>query len=158
MEDPVVPLDRNLYGHLLAGLLWKRQMEKLLLEHDWRKLLNWACLSLHREKGFFFSVYGYDIKMAGKKQNIDRMWKVLSKDVDLGQPTSSLDNVYLVCTQRQCETSNIVDYYRTMFDPRISAGATEKLPSSEKLSISTLSYDVEGHPKTCVERYCELGN
>ena len=24
MEDPVVPLERNLYGHPLAGLLWKR--------------------------------------------------------------------------------------------------------------------------------------
>ena len=25
MEDPVVPLEMNLYGHLLAGLLWERQ-------------------------------------------------------------------------------------------------------------------------------------
>ena len=70
--------------------LWKRQFQKLLLEHDWRKLLNWACLSVHREKGFFLSEYVDDIKMAGKKQNIDPMWNVLSKDVDLGQPTSFL--------------------------------------------------------------------
>ena len=27
MEDPVVPLERNLYGHPLAGLLWERQLE-----------------------------------------------------------------------------------------------------------------------------------
>ena len=27
MEDPVVPLERNLYGHTLAGLLWERQFE-----------------------------------------------------------------------------------------------------------------------------------
>ena len=25
IEDPVDPLERNLYGHLLAGLLWERQ-------------------------------------------------------------------------------------------------------------------------------------
>ena len=31
MEDPVVPLVRNLYGHPLAGLLWERQFEKVLL-------------------------------------------------------------------------------------------------------------------------------
>ena len=31
MEDPVVPLERNLYGHPLAGLLWERQFEKVLL-------------------------------------------------------------------------------------------------------------------------------
>ena len=35
MEDPVVPLERNLYGHPLAGLLWERQFEKVLLEHGW---------------------------------------------------------------------------------------------------------------------------
>ena len=32
MEDPVVPLERNLYGHPLAGLLWERQFEKILFE------------------------------------------------------------------------------------------------------------------------------
>ena len=35
MEDPVVPLERNLYGHPLAGLLWERQFEKILLQHGW---------------------------------------------------------------------------------------------------------------------------
>ena len=28
MEDPVVPLERNLYGHPLAGLFWERQLEE----------------------------------------------------------------------------------------------------------------------------------
>ena len=32
MEDPVVPLERNLYGHPLAGLLWERQFEKILFK------------------------------------------------------------------------------------------------------------------------------
>ena len=35
MEDPVIPLERNLYGHLLAGLLWERQFENILLQHGW---------------------------------------------------------------------------------------------------------------------------
>ena len=68
-----------------------------------------------------------DITLAGKKQNIDPMWKVLNEEVDLGEPTSFLDHVCLGCTQRQCEISkDIVDNYRTMFESRISAGATEK--------------------------------
>ena len=33
MEDPVVLLERNLYGHPRAGLLWERQFEKILLKH-----------------------------------------------------------------------------------------------------------------------------
>ena len=123
MEDPVVPLERNLYGHLLAGLLWERQFEKIPLQHGWGKVPNWECLFVHRQKGLFLSVYVDDIKLAGKKQNLDPMWKVPNKEVDLGEPTSFLDHVYLGCTQRHCEISkDIVDNYRTMFESRISAG------------------------------------
>ena len=88
-----------------------------------------------------------DIKLAGKKQNIDPMWKVLMKDVDVGEPTSFLDNVSLGCIQRECKTSkDIVDSYRNMFESRTSAGAKEKLPSSERLdaNISAWSFDMEG--------------
>ena len=78
------------------------------------------------------------------------MWKVLNKEVDLGEPTSFFHHVNLGCTQRQCEISkDIVDNYRTMFDSRISAGATEKLPFSENLRMSSWSYDMEGHAKKC---------
>ena len=106
MEDPVFPLERNLYGHPLAGLLWERQFEKILLKHGWEKI-----------------VYVDDIKLAGKKQNLDPIWKVLNKEVDLGEPTSFLDHVYLGCTQRQCQIrKDIVDNYRAMFESRISAG------------------------------------
>ena len=79
MEDPVVPLERNLYGHPLAGLLWERQFEKILLKYGWEKVSNWECLFVHREKGLFLSVYVDDIKLAGKKQNINPMWKVLKQ-------------------------------------------------------------------------------
>ena len=58
-----------------------------------------------------------DIKLAGKKQNIDPMWKILMEDVDLGEPTSFLDRVFLGCTERKCQTSkDIVDNYRDMFE------------------------------------------
>ena len=35
--------------------------------------------------GLFLSVYVDDIKLAGKKQNIDPTWKILMKDVELGE-------------------------------------------------------------------------
>ena len=41
--------------------------------------------------------------MVGKKQNIDSMWKILMKDVDLGEPASFLDHVHLGCTERECQ-------------------------------------------------------
>ena len=95
-------------------------------------------------------MYVDDIKLAGKKHNIDPMWKVLNKEVDLGEPTSFLDHVHLGCTQRQCEVSqDIVDNYRTMFESRISAGGLEKLPFSQKIRISSWSNDMVGHAKKC---------
>ena len=67
-----------------------------------------------------------DIKVAGKKQNMAPMWKKLMKLVDLGEPTSFLDHVHLVCTQRECKPNDaIVEQYKEMFESRLSAGATE---------------------------------
>ena len=68
------------------------------MKHGWEKIPNWECLFVHREKGLFLSVYVDDKKLAGKKQNIDPMWELLNKEVDLGEPTSFLDHVYLGCT------------------------------------------------------------
>ena len=62
MDDPVVPLERNQYGHPLAGLLWERQFEKVRLEHGWEKVSNWESFYVNREKGPFFSVHVDDIK------------------------------------------------------------------------------------------------
>ena len=95
MENPVVPLERYLYCHPLAGLLLERQFEKVLLEHGWRKVPNWECLFVSLEKGLFLSVCVDDVKHAGKKQNINPTWKNLMKVVDLGEPTSFLDHFYL---------------------------------------------------------------
>ena len=120
MEDPVVPLERNLHGHPLAGLfLWERQFEKIPLKCGWEMVSKLGMLIRTPSKGVFLSVFVDDVKLAGKKQNIDPMWKVLNEEVDLGEPTSFVDHVYLGCTQRQCETCKDVVYnYRAMFESR----------------------------------------
>ena len=94
------------------------------------------------QKGLFLSVYVDDIKLAGKTENIKPTWKILMKDVDLGEPTSLLDQLYLGCTQREFKISNeIVANYTDMFESRISAGAKEKLHvrASGKLDAETKS-------------------
>ena len=50
--------------------------------------------------------------------------------------------------------------YQTKLKSRISTRAKEKLPCPGKLDadISSWSYDVEGHAKKSVPRYCELAN
>ena len=80
MEDRAVLFERYLYGHPLAGQVWKRQFEKVLLQHGCEKVPNWECLFVNREKGLFLFVCVDDIKLVGKKQNIDPIRKVFLKD------------------------------------------------------------------------------
>ena len=121
MEDPIVLLKRNLYGHPLAGLLWERQFVNILLQHGWEKVSNWECLFVHREKGLFLSVCVDDIQLAGKKQDIVPLWTVLNKEVDLENQLLSLI-MYNWAALRHCEIGKeIVENCRTMFESRISA-------------------------------------
>ena len=54
MEDPVVPLERNLYGHPSAGLLWEKPFEKILLQHGWEKVPNWNAYSYTVKKDYSY--------------------------------------------------------------------------------------------------------
>ena len=49
----------------------------------------------------------------------------------------------------RCALKDNVDNCRTMFESRISAVRTEKLPYSENFRISSRSYDMAGHAKKC---------
>ena len=54
MEDPFVPLERNLYGHPLAGLNWERQFERILLKYGWRRFPIGNARSYTVKKGYSY--------------------------------------------------------------------------------------------------------
>ena len=88
------------------------------------KVPNLECSFGKREKGLFLSVYVDYIYLAGKKQNINPMWKVLVKGVDLGETTSFFDHVYFGCTQRECQIiKDIVDNHNIFSIPGFLLGA-----------------------------------
>ena len=70
MEDPVVLLERNLYGHPLAGLLWERQFEKILLKYGWEKVSNWECSFVKREKGPTFKTDWKETEHESNMENV----------------------------------------------------------------------------------------
>ena len=73
----------------------------------------------------------------------------IKKSICENQHLSFLDHVYLGCTQRQREISkDIVDNYRTMFESRISAGATEKIT---KLGKTEYFFVVLRYGRSCQE-------
>ena len=148
MEDPVVPLERNLYGHPLAGLLmgkaiWENPIETwlgegfqvgMLIRSPWRRVIL-ICVCGRHQIGWKETKHWPNVESTCERNLF-------------GRTNIILDHVYLGCTQRQCEISkDIVDNCRTMFEYRISAGSTETLPCSENLSISSWSNDMEGHAK-----------
>ena len=153
-HGPVWKTQSFLLNGICTVIFWqdkygKRNSGKFYWNTVGEKFQIWNAYLLTAKKRLFLSVYVDDSKLAGKKQNIDPMWKELMKEIDLREPTSFLDHVYMGCTQREWDIVS-----------RISAGATEKLTCSGRLdsNISTWSYDMEGHAKKCVERYCELVN
>ena len=60
-------------------------------------------MSLRAQKNRFIlmGVCGRYKKMSGKKQNMDRMCKILQIEIDLEDPTPFIDQVFLSCTQRE---------------------------------------------------------
>ena len=96
------------------------------------------CLFGHRQQCLFLSVYVDDIKLAGRKQNLNAMCKTLMK------------RFLIICTGKEstCKSNeSMVDECRNMFESRISAGANEKLHGWEKSHANTISWshDMEGH-------------
>ena len=160
MEDPVVPLEResvwSSFGRTIFGKgIWENYVEIRLgesfqignafsytVKKDYSYLCMWMTSNWLERNKILIRCGNYQTK------------KLIWQNQHLSLIMSTWE-----CAQRQCEISkDIIDNYRTMFESRISAEATEKLSCSENLSISSWSYDMEGHAKKCVERYCELAN
>ena len=91
------------------------------------------------KKDFFLSVYVDDIKLAGKKQNIDPMytWDVLKDNVKYAKILLTITEP---CVNPEFPQEQLKNYMLG------------------NLRISSSSFDMEGHAKKCVERCCELAN
>ena len=109
--------------------------------------------------------------MAGNKQNFGSHVEEIDENVDIEKPTSFLDHfldhVHIGCTRRECKPNDaIVEQYKkqqkNMFESRISAGATEKLPEWEKPLAKTSAYIWDALRRECkpneivTEQYQEM--
>ena len=51
----MVPLERHLYGHSLAGGTWERRLDEVFVQEDLEKVPSWECLYFHRQAQVFLS-------------------------------------------------------------------------------------------------------
>ena len=81
MEDLVIPLDRNLYGHPLAGLFWEMQFEKVLLTFALGESFQLGMLiRTPRKRAILVCVFGR-YKTLERNKISTPLWKILMKDV-----------------------------------------------------------------------------
>ena len=125
-----------------------------------RKVPTWECLYVHNKLGLLLSVYVDDIKMTGKKQNMDSLWKLLQEENDPEHPTPIIDQVYSGCTQREAKVDPRAVQFNTVLFKKLATrrGAAEKIERNIIYSfeqITAWSYDMQGLAEKCVERYCE---
>ena len=93
-----------------------------------------ACSFIAKQGSFLFE-YVDDIKMDGRKENMAPMWKKLMKLVDIDEPTSFLDLVYMGCAQRECKPNEtIIEQYTKMYESHLSAGATIITRAAENIT------------------------
>ena len=96
IEDSVVSLERNLYGQFACWLLVGKTFEEVLLKLGWRKCTTLR-VSVSSSETFSNQKTGWQNGL--KKKKMHSMWKQWMKNVDIDEPTSILDHLYLGRTQ-----------------------------------------------------------
>ena len=112
MEDPVVPLARNLYGHPLAELLWERQFEKVLLEHGWGGVPNreiqhhlltmfiWVALKENVKLVMILCIITEECSNLGF---LPGLWKKIPETKDTGKPDAETISFMVLWHGRSCK-------------------------------------------------------
>ena len=113
--------------HPVAGLLWERQFEKVLLKNTVAKKFQIGNVcSLTEKKDYSYLCMWTISNWLGRNKTLTQCGKYLWKTLIWADRHHSL-TICWCCTQRECKTSkDIVDNYRTMFESRISAGENRK--------------------------------
>ena len=146
---------------------WKRmgKLEKHQLEHGWGMFQIGNVYSLNEKKTSCPYQCTWTISNGWQNtKTLSRLGQFSSKTL-IGRTNIISWPCLSGCTERECEISkDIVDNYRSMFKSRIWTEAVGKQPgtkATEKPDAETIfswSFDMEGHTKKCVGKYCELAN
>ena len=160
-KDLVIHLERNLYGHPLAGLLWEGQFENASLELGWGENTE---LGMHvrssETRAISVSICGWYQDGRHKSEFGSRVDE-LTKNVDIDEnhiiPVPCVLGMY--SSWMQTEWNSHWTIYENVWIT-CTAGAPEKLPGWQRPHAQAVawSHDMVKHAQKCNERYCELAN
>mgnify|MGYP000031465580 CR=1 FL=1 len=116
----------------------------------------------HPEKQFLVSVYVDDFKIGGNNKHTKPMIKRLGKLIELDEAMPLNGDVYLGCKQEDIPTPEDLvrqktGIYNSVFhDEKIDPDDNNQGGAAIPQHIKAWQYDVQGHVKQTVDRYCEL--
>ena len=85
IHAPVVPLYLALYGHPHAGTFWENHCEEKVQEAGFVRITDWRSCYWHPVLKLFLVIYVDDFKLSGPAENLAAGWKLLRKDINLGE-------------------------------------------------------------------------
>ena len=158
-KHPVVLLERNLYGHPLAGLLWERQFKEALSELGWEKYRIGNTCSYIGNKGYFCQ----KMWMISKWLEKIRIWVPFGKDEKWRYWRTHIISVPRILAMYSAWMQTEWNSHWTIFEDvwitcfcwsnRKITGMTDL--TNKQLRGPTMWKDML---QNCVERYCELAN
>ena len=90
-NDPVVLLDKALYGHPESGALWDAHLNAKLKKEQWAKVEGQPGLYVQSHTGSVLVVYVDDLLLVSPKQHTNKIWRSIEADIKFKDPESSLD-------------------------------------------------------------------
>ena len=167
-RDPVCRLIKALYGHPESGAYWEKHCEKQLLAIGFHECNEWKSCFFHEKLKVFLIVYVDDFKMAGKKENVQILWKQIQETtkIDGQDHTIVLDEPepigrFLGCEHRYFEKD--VTWHGeklTSMGCNAKNGAIENIEEHKKerkrRKVRGIYYDMTAFMQECVTLYGSL--
>ena len=137
------------------GPVWKTRSFLLnescmvILWQDY-KVFHWESLSYDHQQKFILPVYVDDIKLTGRKKNINPTWKYSTNKSNWeNQRHSLIMYTWSVLKDIAIHANILLTITEPCSNPGFPLEQRDKLPSSENPHDFTWSYDFEGHAIVC---------
>jgi hypothetical protein len=132
-KDPVVLLDKALYGHPESGALWEAHLRRILAKDGWEKIPNHPGLHFNKKWDATLVVYVDDLLLACPEKHTKGIWERIESVVKFKDPPSPLGR-YLGIIHTFNQTSSGTTLETQMSGFLKSAVATYK----EQTQVKTL--------------------
>ena len=86
IRDPVVPMQKSLYGHPDAGGYWERHCEAHLRKCGFVPVPNWPSMFWNEGLKCLLMVYVDDFKMSGRPGGKKTAWGLIRKAIETDLP------------------------------------------------------------------------